>query len=378
MIMKKTFAFCLALALFCGNSRAADPVHIYQAGDNGYAAFRIPALVTTSKGTVLAFAEGRKQGLSDTGDIDLVLRRSTDGGKTWGDMIVVWDDGVNVCGNPAPVVLADGRILLLSTWNNGDDPESAILDRTSKESRRVFVMDSGDDGLSWSKPREITEQVKLADWTWYATGPCHALLLQQGEHAGRIVVPANHGRWMGDRSAYFSHLIYSDDQGETWKIGAQGTPEGGSESSVVQLVNGQLVVNTRDERRVRPEGPGRLMAQSRDGGQSYFRQYRENTLVDPKCQGAMIAFVYEGRPTSTLLFSNPVDSVERIRMTITTSFDGGRTWGKPVKIYPGPSAYSDLSMLPSGDVAILYENGEQNPYERITFETLTGSYFDKE
>src|SRR5690606_3877854 len=126
-----------------------------------------------TKGTLLAFAEGRKGGCSDTGDIDLLLKRSFDGGKTWGKLQVVWDDGENTCGNPAPVVDREtGQIFLLATWNLGTDHEKEIIKGKSKDTRRVFVSASVDDGETWKPMKEITKRVKRKAWTWYATGPC--------------------------------------------------------------------------------------------------------------------------------------------------------------------------------------------------------------
>jgi sialidase-1 len=155
----------------------ADPEplnFLFESGTNGYNTFRIPAIIRTKDGTLLAFAEGRKNGSSDTGDIDLIVKRSADNGKSWSDLQVIWDDGENVCGNPAPVVdELTGKIFLLSTWNLGTDHESGIIKETSKDSRRVFIIESSDDGRTWSEAKEITSSTKQKNWTWYATGPCH-------------------------------------------------------------------------------------------------------------------------------------------------------------------------------------------------------------
>lgn len=381
MRTNKRFLLTLFVLLACAQGvRPAGRTHLYIAGEGGYAHYRIPAMVMTAKGTLLAFAEGRRNGLSDTGDIDLVLRRSTDGGRNWTPTAVVWDDGENVCGNPTPVVLPDGKILLLSTWNRGEDSESQILSRTSVDTRRVFILSSEDDGVTWSKPREITAQVKReADWTWYATGPCHAIVMQEGEHKGRVVVPANHALWSGEGSTYYAHTLYSDDGGENWSIGATFEAVGSSETTVVEFPGGTLLFNSRDERPDR-EGPGRHMALSRDGGETFYRQYREEMIIEPRCQGAMVNFAPGGKLSHTTLFSSPRDTTERINLKVCASFDYASRW-RPNGGYivtAGPAAYSDLCMLPSGDVAVLYENGKESPYERITYEYLPGSFFEKE
>jgi sialidase-1 len=180
--------------------------YIFESGTEGYQCFRIPAVVTTGNGTVLAFAEGRKKGCSDTGDIDLVMKRSVDHGKTWSKLEVLWDDGDNVCGNPAPVVdKLTGTIHLLCTWNLGEDHEKEIIDGRSSDTRRVFVMQSGEDGRRWTEAREITKDVKEDHWTWYATGPCHGIQLQHGKHAGRLLIPCDH--IVAGTKKYYSHAV---------------------------------------------------------------------------------------------------------------------------------------------------------------------------
>ena len=166
-------------AVLAGQETQNLPQHdLFVAGEDGYHTYRIPALITSKKGTLLAFCEGRKSGRGDSGNIDLLLRRSTDGGKTWSPQQTVWDDGKNTCGNPCPVVdQQTGVIWLLLTWNRGDDDERQIIAQTSKDSRRVFATASEDDGRTWLPPREITQDVKRKDWTWYATGPGNGIQL---------------------------------------------------------------------------------------------------------------------------------------------------------------------------------------------------------
>ena len=145
---------------------------LFVAGEGGCHTYRIPALAVTTAGTLLAFCEGRKHARSDTGDIALLLKRSTDGGRTWSEQSVVWDDVGHTCGNPCPVVdrnpvgdRATGRIWLPMTWNRGDDHERQIVDGTSRDTRRVFLTHSDDDGRTWAPadpvgPIEITAAVK--------------------------------------------------------------------------------------------------------------------------------------------------------------------------------------------------------------------------
>jgi sialidase-1 len=166
----------------------------YTAGTEGYSTFRIPAIITTRPGHLLAFAEGRSTGPGDTGNIGTVVKRSSDGGCTWQALTVVQDSGDNTSGNPVPVVTASGRVVLLTTYNAGTATEAMILrgEVSAEDGRRVFTQYSDDDGATWSALREITASAKLAGWRWYATGPGDAMRLTHGRHAGRLVVAANH------------------------------------------------------------------------------------------------------------------------------------------------------------------------------------------
>lgn len=172
-------------------SAAALPASVpFRAGREGYASFRIPAVVVTQAGTLLAFCEGRVDSARDWGHIDIVLKRSTDGGRTWGPLNVCASNGVHLSGNPAPVVLDTGRILLVHIRSAASASEDAILrgQVSDADGRRVWVQHSDDDGVTWTGPREITESVKRPGWRWYATTPGHAVQLS----TGRVVVPANH------------------------------------------------------------------------------------------------------------------------------------------------------------------------------------------
>ncbi|MGH7973324.1 MAG: sialidase family protein, partial [Limisphaerales bacterium] len=184
-------------------------VDVFRSGTEGYNTFRIPAIVRATNGTLLAFAEGRKNSASDTGDIDLVLKLSRDGGRNWGPLQLVAEDGVNTVGNPTPIMdSATGKILLLTTHNVGRVTETQVR-RGEVKDRRVFLQQSTDNGATWSVAREVTAQTKRADWRCYATGPVHGIQLERGPQAGRLVAPCDHTTARStDWSACGAHLIY--------------------------------------------------------------------------------------------------------------------------------------------------------------------------
>lgn len=337
-------------------------VTVFEKGEAGFDTFRIPAVIRTASGELLAFAEARRNGAGDTGDIDLVLKRSADGGATWGPLETVWDDGENVCGNPAPVVdAASGRIVLAMTWNDGRDPEKAIHERTSIDTRKVFCTASDDGGRTWSTPKDITAEAKRPEWTWYATGPCHAVQLS----SGRIVVPCNHGVYGPDGPAgTASHVIYSDDCGAHWHIG--GALPVGNEATAAVRPDGTLVLNMRRWKGMEGEQPCRIVAESRDGGLSFGPWRFEPQLPGPRCQGSLLA---DGE---RLFFCNPSSAAKRTDLTVQRSDDGGATWERAAFMPGAKAAYSDLVSLGDGRIGVLYECGEQSPYERIVFASFDG------
>jgi sialidase-1 len=340
-----------------GSDHALQQTELWTAGQGGYHTYRIPALITLANGDVLAFCEGRKQSSGDSGDIDLLLRRSTDGGKTWLGTQTIVDDGPNTAGNPCPVEdRQTGRLWLTWTKNLGEDKEHAIIGGTSRGTRTVWVMCSDDRGVTWSSPREVTDSAKQKDWTWYATGPGVGIQLQ----SGRLLIPCDHAA-AGATTGY-SHAIYSDDHGETWRIGGV-IPDRVNECQAVELADGTVVMNMRSYHELRC----RAVAASRDGGTTWGPMSHHPMLIEPVCQASVIRLDESaGVGKNTLAFSNPA-SRSRQNMTVRLSFDGGETWPVAKSLHAGPVAYSSLTTLRGGDIACLYERGEQNPYEKITF-----------
>jgi sialidase-1 len=378
-------AVLLAVATGAGGSaasgveRGADAPFFTEetlfAPDENYACYRIPAVVEAADESLLAFAEGRVQDCGDDGDVDLVLRRSTDGGESWGPVRVVLDGNGDTRGNPSPVVdRRTGRVVLMSTFNPGDDDTV----------RRPFVQYSDDNGLTWSAAHSLADQVWRPEWdSWYATGPGHAIQLEEGPHAGRLVIGGNHegdqGRLRG------AHLMLSDDGGLTWRLGATDTRTENSvkpqELSLVEVGHGAVYAAARDQ--YGDDGGNRAWAISRDGGESFQRSFQTDPdLVSPVVQGSVIRFdraagakQEEGR----LLFSAPAHPVSREVMTVRSSFDEGhtwQTWEKGKVVHWGPSAYSDMVQITADRVGLLYEAGQSSPYEGIRFARFNSAFLE--
>ncbi|MFB8775342.1 sialidase family protein [Streptomyces broussonetiae] len=349
----------------------------FSAGSEGYASYRIPAVVATASGALLAFCEGRAESARDWGRIDVVMKRSTDGGRTWGPLRVVASNGAGLAGNPAPVALDDGRVLLVHVRSAAAASEELIVHgKVSRaDGRRVWVSHSDDEGLTWSGPREITEQVKRPDWRWYATTPGHGIQLR----TGRVVVPGNHtlppqGTDTGAEPRYNSgHCLLSDDGGASWYLGYLDQSTDGyvncNETTAAELPDGRVYFNTRSDSR----SPGnRADAHSADGGRTLVRPFRPQAgLTGPVCQGSVL---HLGDP-DVLLYSGPADPAFRALMTVRASTDGGTTWRSAHPVDGLPAAYSDLVRADDDTVGLLYETGDFGAYERIVFRRLPVTRF---
>ena len=343
----------------------------FSAGESGYHTFRIPALARSPRGTLLAFCEGRKKSASDSGDIDLVLRRSSDNGATWSPIIVVQEEGGTLpitIGNPVPVIdQATGVIHLLFCRNN----------------ERVFHTASTNEGLSWSTRIEITAQAKRPDWGWYATGPGHGIQLSRGNQKGRLVAPCDHSTTGEIRGA---HVIYSDDHGMNWRLGAIASAAEGvnpNETLAEELVGlakdggTRMYFNTRDQSGVAPGTRGE--AWSIDGGTSFTSGFTNRTgFVCPVVQGSVARWRAQdqGDGQNRLLFSCPNDSSSRVRMSVWSSTNEALTWSTPKLVHAGPAAYSDMAALGDGSMALLYEKGISSPYETIALAVFNEAWLD--
>ncbi|QWB22012.1 MULTISPECIES: sialidase family protein [Streptomyces] len=344
--------------------------------DPGYACFRIPAIVRTTSGTLLAFAEGRVLNCGDAADIDIVLKRSTDGGRTWGPLQVVTEGAGDTHGNPAPLVdRGTGRILLAETYNTGRTDAGNC---TVPCDRTPHLQYSDDDGRTWSKPRDLSDQILPAHWnSWYATGPVHGIQLTRGKHAGRLVFGVNTETWDGSRvTANHAALIVSDDGGDHWRIGAtdswpiaqDGTfRQKPSEVTLTERTDGAVLVSGREQ-----DGTDlghRSQTLSRDGGDSFATPFRDlPDLYTPQVQGAT------ERLGDRLLLSAPADPDRRRTMMVRSSWDGGRTWDtvdRGTVVTTDWSGYSDMAAVDGTTVGLLYEGGAVDARDEIRFARFT-------
>jgi len=340
-----------------------EQVDVFVSGQDGYHTYRIPSVIVTNKGTVLAFCEGRKHGRGDSGDIDLLVKRSQDGGRTFGPQQVVWDDADNTCGNPCPVIdRQSGTIFLLMTHNLGTDTEAMIAAGKSKGTRTVWICHSTDDGKSFSKPQNLTDVLKKPDWTWYATGPGAGIQLR----SGRLLIPCDHKE--AQTHIFRSHVVYSDDRGKTWKLGGVVGP-GTNECEAVELADGSVMLNMRNYNR---KHQCRAVAISKDGGESFGQLYYDPTLIEPVCQASIRRYSQpDANNKGVILFSNPASTSKREKLTVRASFDEGKSWPASKVIHEGPAAYSCLAVSSDGMILCLYERGQESPYEKITLARFT-------
>jgi sialidase-1 len=358
-----------------------EKTDLFAAGADGYALYRIPGIIVTKKGTVLAYCEARKDAKGDWGPIDIVMRRSTDGGKSWlprqtvvhveGDLPVnpvaaaqnLDKPGDNTANNPVAFAARDGSVHLLYCL----------------EYARCFHIRSDDEGATWSEPMDITAAFEAFrseyDWKVIATGPAHGIQLR----TGRLIVPV----WMSLGTGGHAHrpsvtaVIFSDDQGKTWQRGGIAIPDTPewvypNETVIVETTVGTVMINARSE----SKNHRRLINLSRDGGVTWAKPRFDEALLEPICMGSIVR--YSKRPEAEknrILFANPHNldrldgkaaegkSRDRRNLSVKVSYDEGKTWKHNKTLESGYGAYSDLAVLPNGDALCLYERGRDSDME---------------
>ncbi|MEI7589575.1 MAG: sialidase family protein [Chitinophagia bacterium] len=362
-----------------------DKVPVFISGTDGYKSFRIPAIIKLPNEDLLAFCEGRVNSSSDFGNIDIVMKRSSDQGKSWSPIVILANYDSLQAGNPAPVVdLTDpaypqGKIFLF--YNTGNNFEGEV--RKGLGVREVWYITSTDNGLTWSEGVNITMQTHRPnqakvnplyhfkeDWRSYANTPGHALQISTGMYQGRIYVPANHssGQPKNHFEEYNAHAFYSDDHGQTFKLSESVNVPGSNESTAAEISNNGILLNARNQQ---GDIKHRLIAISHNGGALWDTTYFDKNLPDPVCEGSILNIGVKNKK-QVLAFSNAADAKNRNNLTLRISFDEGITWAKNIvvdctsdpKLMTNNSAYSDLVLMNKNNIGILYEKDD---YSKIVF-----------
>jgi sialidase-1 len=340
-----------------------EQVDVFRAGEGGYHTYRIPTIVTAADGSLVVFAEARKENRGDPGlgDIDLVARRSSDGGRTWSAMQLVDDPGVKwAASNPTPVLDRTNKRLwvLYNRWEPGHGTESS---RPGTMNNQVWARSSDDHGKTWSAPRDLTRAVRDFDrWGAIFLGPGGAIQTR----GGRLLIPAamsydayfvmgQVGGFTGNIETMRAFTFYSDDRGETWQRG-EIVKAFSNENQLVELADGAILMDARQN-----SGEHRWLMTSFDRGKTWSRP-----LAGQKAP--TIAAAIERFAPGLLIWSGPAGP-GRKHLVVRTSFDEGQTFAVERTIYGGPAAYSDLTMLDDGAAGAIWERGVSGGYQFVTF-----------
>lgn len=338
--------------LLIGSCLGEDRIHqrLFHSGEEGYPRYRIPSLVVTNSGALLAICEGRADGGGLTGNIDLVLKRSEDGGATWSALQTIADAGEDTLGNQSALVdRKTGKIWIAHTISPGAELEADIAAGKTERSTRVFVISSDDDGKTWTKPRDITDTAKKPDWTWYGCGPGVGIQLK----SGRLLFPCYH-REGENGSITASHAVYSDDHGQTWKL-SENAGSGNGEPQALEREDGSIYLSARTAK----GGPfERSIVESSDGGETWGEKRFDPNLYDPYCQNSLLKLA-----PKRWLYLHPAGP-DRHDLTVRLSLDEGETWDAgSMLLRSGNGQYSSMAQLPNGNVAVLYDLWEDNNYQ---------------
>lgn len=364
------------------------------AGQDNCHTYRIPGLITTNQGTLIAVYDNRYNNSKDLQeDIDIGMSRSTDGGQSWEPMKVIMDMGewggrperLNGAGDPC--VLYDpitGTIWVAALWMTGSAPDQMLWWASKPgmkpdETGQFILVKSTDDGASWSAPVNITEQIKNPAWQLLLQGPGRGISMKNGT----LVFPAQFKADMGEKAldggqfTCHSTIVYSTDHGQSWKIGT-GAKSNTTEAQVVELSDGRLMLNMRDDRNRKDKSDtnGRAVATSADMGKTWSVHPSSNSaLPESNCMASIISadVSVKGKKQQVLFFSNPNNKNERKNMTIKASLDGGLTWPEELQVELNAESgygYSCMSMVDEKTIGILYEGVSELFFQKVKVEEI--------
>jgi len=351
-------------------------VALRKAGDDKCVRYRIPGLDITPKGTLIAVYDARWRSGGDLpGDIDVGMSRSTDGGQTWAPMKIIMDMGNDPAwrydGIGDPCVMVDrsnGTIWVGATWSHGNRSwRGSGPGMTPEATGQFMLVKSEDDGRTWSKPINITEQIKTPDWCFVLPSPGRGMTM----HDGTLVMPSQYQDTLANRRMPHSTIIYSHDRGETWTIGNGARPNT-TECRIVELGDGSLMLNMRDNR-----GGSRAVMTTTDMGNTWQdHSSSRNALPEPVCNAGLIRV--EGKYNVTgkdmLIFCNPATTRGRHHMTLKVSLDEGVIWPEEhhLLLDAGSLAgYPSLAMIDQETLGVLYEGSRANlTFQRVKIRDL--------
>ncbi len=354
----------LALALAaCLGAQPSEPITVFKAKEtSAHPSIRIPALLATAKGTLIAVAEGR-DAAADQASNDLIVRVSTNGGKDWSKSKVALELGKDCINNPCLVQEAkSGKVFLFYQVFPAGMKEFGGLTPGPTGPTKIAYITSSDEGRSWSRPIDVTAALKPAIATTTASGPGVGIQLTKGAKAGRLIIPFNS---QGPKGSFVNWVAYSDDAGKTWKRGAD-VPQPGMQLNEVQVSetsDGGVYLNSRQWR----GSGGRKASWSNDGGETWSPAIEDKSLPEPVCQGSVLSFKDGARFVT--LFLNPEGEPAgkgRKRGVLRMSLDDGRTWTKSRVIVPGAFAYSSIARLKDGRIGVLYEPAGHSEIKYLT------------
>jgi sialidase-1 len=353
---------------------------IFSRKTDGYHTYRIPTMVVTAKGTILVFVEGRKTHRRDHGDVDLLMKRSEDGGRTWSKQVLIHEEGGDALirvGNPCPIVEKDGKTVHLLFTRNGPGC--------------FFSTRSTDDGSSWEPFTKVSDDPKAPEYqkdnflrgfgespVGVGAGPVHGIHTSKG----RLIAPSYAGFKVNGEGRGGSCVIYSDDKGKTWKAGGviPWVPEfRHGECTIVERSNGSLLMNMRTSEPGKYSFGYRLTSVSKDHGMTWSKPVVDKNLPCPACQASMIRL-----NEKEILFLNPAVNHNggfsiwsRKNLTLRVSQDDGRSWPESRVLNEGLAGYSDLAIAKNGNILCLFENGTRDYCEKITFVELKRSWLSR-